>query len=155
MTLSKEDLIKYKHEIESKFGVCKILHAYENTALKNCSDTSNRNPSKGISWIDYWRAMTGCHETRLTCSSCGKMIFVGLVPRLYELIYKQTGDDAAKHRAEGGHVWLHNPSSGKYRGGGYITPLCPVCNAKRGLEIPILKGTIICQELGATINDEK
>ncbi len=146
---TKKDLEKYKHEFETEYGKCRILTSNQDTTLKNCSNTSNRVAPKGWSWIDYWRAMTDDANTTLTCSSCGKVIYVGEIPTIIKELYLLTDDKPENHKALGGHVWVNKPSKGNYEGGIYITPLCPECNNKRDESIPVLKGTKICKELGA------
>lgn len=151
MNTTKE-LCRYKKDIEAEYGCCQTLTAQKDVELKNCDDTSDRKAKGNVSWIDYWRAMCGRHGTRFTCGSCGKLIFTGEIPKIYEDMYNATGDNAESHRACGAHLWVNTPASGKYHGGRYIAPLCPACNAKHGRMIPVLKGTVICHELGATDN---
>lgn len=153
--MTEAEFAEYKKGIEEQFGNCKVLTANRDTTLKNCSGTSDRSADKGWSWIDYWRAMTGNHESRLFCSSCGQVIFVGDVPKIMQDLYIATDDSVERHKATGGHVWINTPKSGNYAGGRYILPLCPVCNAKLGEEIQIIKGSRVCKELGANINDEE
>lgn len=151
--MTEAEFNEYKKDIEERFGKCKVLTANQDTTLKNCTNTGNRTADKEWSWIDYWRAMTGNHESRLFCSSCGQVIFVGEVPKIMKDLYIATGDTEERHKAMGGHVWVKAPSNGKYPQGRYITPLCPACNNKRGEEIPIIKGSRICKELGANIEE--
>ena len=103
--------------------------------------------NKNVSWIYYWRAMTGLHSGTMACSSCGKEIYTGFVTLEMRTKY---GDKVNEHKAEGGHVWVDAPDGSNFKGGRYITPLCPACNAKRGQQITILKGSVLCKELGAT-----
>ena len=153
--MTETELNEYKKSIEEQFGNCRVLTANQDTKLKNCENTAERSAEKGWSWIDYWRAMTGNHESRLFCSSCGQVIFVGDVPKIMKDLYVATGDTVERHKAMGGHVWVKPPSNGQYPGGRYITPLCPVCNAKRGEELPIIKGSRVCKELGANIDESE
>lgn len=150
---SKEELRRYRSEIEAEYGRCKVLTAKTDTSSRNCNNTSERVADNDFSWIDYWRAMTGISDTRLFCSSCGKVIFVGNIPPLMEDFYSKTKDNPESHKAFGGHVWVIASKNGKYPGGRYITPLCPACNNKCNEQIPILKGTKLCKELGAHIKD--
>ena len=147
--MQQEELKRYKEEVESEFGKCRVLTAKVDTTLTNCNDTSDRKAPKGISWIDYWRSMTGCYDTRLTCCSCGKVIYAGKVPDVMVNMYRETGDDASRHKAIGGHMYVEESETGKYPGGRYIAPLCPECNTRRGVTLPIQKGTKICKEVGA------
>lgn len=150
---TKQELEDYKQDIETAYQPCRVLTANHDTILKNNNGSSGRVAEKDWPWIEYWRAMTGVTETRLTCSSCGEVIFVGDVPKVMQNLYLSAGDSPDRHKACGGHLWVNSPKSGKYLGGRYIAPLCPGCNNKRGENIPILKGTRICKELGSHIKE--
>ena len=152
--MTEAEFNEYKKSIEEQHGGCRVLTANQDTTLMNCKDTCNRTAEQGWSWIDYWRAMTGNHESRLFCSSCGQVIFVGEVPKIMKDLYVATGDTVERHKAMGGHVWVNKPANGRYPEGRYITPLCPACNSRRGEEISIIKGSRICQELGANIEEK-
>lgn len=143
----------YKQFIEENYGECDVLQASCDHEKKNCGGTSNRFAPKSISWIDYWRAMTGNHGTIMTCSSCGKELFVGEPTEEQKKKFTKGDDTIEKHRAQGGHVWVNAPSDKGYSGGRYITPLCPECNGKHDQHIPIRKDAIYCKELGASIID--
>ena len=148
MTLSK-----YKQEVEYEFGECTILHSNFDHKERNCGNTEGRIAYKFVTWIDYWRAMTGNSATTMCCSSCGKEIFVGEPTSAQKLKFSVRGDKVENHRAHGGHIWVDSPASKEYTGGRYITPLCPECNGQHGKEINIRKDSIYCKELGATINE--
>lgn len=60
------------------------------------------------------------------------------------------GETEDEHKAEGGHIWLTTPKDADWHGGRYITPLCQACNAKRGQQITLKKGSVLCKEVGAT-----
>lgn len=145
------DLIAYKSYIRKQFGIYPNIKVTKSTTLANCNGTFNRKAPCGFSWIDYWRAMSGSHITLLTCSSCGKIIHVGFVPKLMSNIYALSGDCEKRHIAVGGHVWVKTPTHSSYSGGRYITPLCIECNNKRGESITIRKGSILCKEVGASV----
>ena len=153
--MTEAEFLAYKKEIEEQFGNCNVLTSNRDITLKNCNATSERSAEKGWSWIDYWRAMTGNHDSRLFCSSCGQVIFVGDVPKIMQDLYIATGDTIERHKAMGGHIWINSPNSAKYPEGRYITPLCPACNNKRGEDIPIIKGSRVCKELGANNIEEE
>lgn len=153
--MTEDDFLEYKKEIEEQFGDCKVLTANQDTILKKCNDFGGYVAEKGWTWINYWRAMTGNHESRLFCSSCGQVIFVGDVPKIMQNLYIATGDSIERHRAIGAHVWINPPKSGKYPGGRYILPLCPACNAKLSGDISIIKGSRVCRELGSNVIEEE
>lgn len=143
---SRDELLLDKISIEEENGEpCKILTANEDCIVANANNTSGRNAPNGLTWIDYWRAMAEEYDTMLHCSSCGKVIFVGEVPKLMKLMYQQTGDTPEAHRAIGGHIWIQGGES--FSGGRYITPMCPECNAQRGEKIRIRKDSIVCKEI--------
>ena len=50
---------EYKQAVEKENGECQILHAQNTHNKKNCGKTGDRDAPKGVSWINYWRAMTG------------------------------------------------------------------------------------------------
>ena len=137
---------EYKKEIEERFGECDILEVTKDTILKNAEKTGDRDAYKNMSWIYYWRAISGNHSGSMRCSSCGKEIFSGLATLSMSQKY---GDKINEHKAEGGHIWIDAPEDNSFSGGRYITPLCPACNAKRGQHIPILTGRVLCKEKGA------
>ena len=144
---------EYTKEVENKFGKCTILDCKSDHKKKNCGNTGDRTAYKGVSWIDYWRAMTGKTDASMFCSSCGKEIFVGEPTLEQTLKFSRGTDKVENHRAHGGHIWVNStPANSAYTGGRYITPLCPECNGQHGKEINIRKGSEYCKELGATIS---
>lgn len=148
-----QELKEYKESIEKECGKSTVLKVNIDNEKTNCSNTGNRSAKNGWSWIDYWRAMTGTFKTQLNCSSCGKTIFVGPAPKMMENMFVRTGDKAENHTAIGGHVWVETPGSTKYKGGRYITPLCPHCNSQHDKKIIIKKGSLLCKEVGAEVQE--
>lgn len=145
---------EYKDEIESTFEPCTKLEATSDTTLLNANKTGDRDAYKGISWINYWRAMSGKTSSTMCCSSCGKEIFVGKPTPAQKIRFSVGDDNVDNHRAEGGHIWVNAPKEANNTGGRYITPLCPSCNAKRGQQITIKKGSELYKELGATKKED-
>lgn len=146
---------EYKEEIEKRFGVCDILDVTMDIKLKNADKTGDRDAYNYVDWIDYWRAITEKFATTLKCSSCGKTIIIGEPSEAQRRLFSLGDDTVAKHKAEGGHIWITAPEGANYSGGRYITPLCPSCNAKRGQQITIKKGSVLCKEKGAIITNQK
>ena len=146
---SKQQLEEYRTEVLSECGKCTLLRVKQDNNKINCSNTSGRTAAKGWSWIDYWRAMTMTPNTQLACASCGKVTFVGPVPKMMEKMYELSGDSSTNHIAHGGHVWVNAPKGASYEGGRYIVPLCPDCNGKHGKGIVIKSGSLLCKEIGA------
>lgn len=138
---------EYKKEIEANHKEYMTLCVGNDVFLQNGNNTSERKAPKGYSWIDYWRAMSGNHNSRLECSSCGKMIFADGVPTMITTMYSMMGFDEKEHIAEGGHLLVKDPLSHDYSGGFYIAPLCSKCNGQRGKNINIKKGTVLCKEV--------
>lgn len=147
--MNKEELQEFRDYIRityDKDGEYGNLEQICDGSIKNATRTSDRYADKGVSWINYWRALAGDYDNELTCSSCGQKI-VAEIP-LHEFLF----GEGNVTQAVGGHVWI--PGTNDYKGGRYITPLCPACNAKRGEYIPILKGSKFVKELGANVKDE-
>lgn len=151
-TIMNNAFSEYKQEVVKNFGECTILHSNVDLKKKNCGNTGDREAYKGVSWIDYWRAMTGNTDATMCCSSCGKEIFVGEPTSAQKEMFSKGDDKVEKHRAHGGHIWVVTPANKKYTGGRYIIPLCPECNGQHGKEINIRNGSVYCKELGATIS---
>lgn len=138
----------YINSTYNKDNIHKVLRFVEDGEVSNANKTGDREADNGVSWIDYWRAMTDCHDDPLYCSSCGKEIYTGSISPSKKLEYALFGDNSS-HKAEGGHIWLQGTTDIPV--GRYITPLCPSCNAKRGQKIPVIKGGLIFKELGAKV----
>ena len=143
-----EEYKEYTNSTYNKDGLHKVRHFANDGEMTNANNTSDRDADKNVSWINYWRAMTGNHTDPLYCSSCGKEIYSGKIPDSAMLKYRLSGDKSS-HKAMGGHIWVQGTQN--VPGGRYITPLCPECNAKRGQRIPVKKGSIIFKELGAKV----
>lgn len=144
--MTKQEFDKYRNEIEDQYGECTVLVSKFKQKAKNANGTSNRIAYKSISWIEYWQAMTCNYDHVLYCGSCNKEIFVGN-PTSSDL--EKFKENVDSHKAYGGHIWINAPKDADYRGGRYIIPLCPQCNAKHDIEINIREGVKCCKELGA------
>lgn len=148
--MTKAELTSYRENFVDKFEEPTILTVNKQDLFKNAEETGDRDAYGGISWIDYWRAVTRNHATILRCSSCGKEIIIGEPTFEQKLDYELVGEKANDHKAEGGHIWLTAPKGADWHGGRYITPLCPACNAKRGQQIPLKNNSVLCKEIGAS-----
>ena len=137
----------YKKRIEDKHIDYVTLYVEQDAELPNGNNTAGRKAPEGLSWINYWRAMSGNHKSQLECSSCGKMIFVDGIPQIMSKMYKLMNIDENDYIAHGGHLLVEESQSHDYVGGFYIAPLCPKCNAQRGYKIKIRKGTVLCKEV--------
>lgn len=147
--MTDAELKSYRIRFVQEFGEPHLRKVTKEGLFKNAERTGDRSAHGGISWIDYWRAMTGNHATTLYCNSCGKEIVIG-APNVFQRIkYGNNGETETEHQACGGHIWLTAPAGADWQGGRFITPLCPACNAQRGEHIPLREGSILCKELGA------
>lgn len=99
-----EKFDEYKKEIEANHKEYMTLCVDDDVFLQNGNNTSERKAPKGYSWIDYWRAMSGNHESSLECSSCGKMIFVDEIPQMLKKMYGLMGLNENENIALGGHL---------------------------------------------------
>ena len=147
--ISENELNSYKSEFIEKYENLQQLTVSTSGLVKNAERTDDRKAYKDVSWIDYWRAMTGNHQTTLSCSSCGKEINVGEPTFAQKFDYISKGETAAEHQAMGGHVWMTAPTEEDWKGGRYITALCPAGNNKRGQQINLRVGSLLCKEEGA------
>ena len=145
---------EYKKEIEANHKEYMTLCVGGDVFLQNGNNTSERKAPKGYSWIDYWRAMSGNHNSRLECSSCGNVIFTGDVSLTMKKMYGLMGLNENENIALGGHLLVKDPQSlakdpqsHDYSSGFYIAPLCLKCNGQRGKNINIKKGTLLCKEV--------
>ena len=143
------ELSSYRTNFVQQFGEPDIVTVTQSGNVKNAEKTGDRDAHGGVSWIDYWRAVTQNYATTLHCSSCGKEIIVGEPTSEQKLEWQLMGETVDEHKAEGGHIWLTAPEGADWQGGRYITPLCPACNAKRGQQIFLRKGSALCKEVGA------
>lgn len=152
--MTTAELENYRQNIVQSFEDPVVITVRSGGYALNAGDTSNRDAHGGISWINYWRAITKNYDTILHCSSCGKVIFVGELTQAQIRQNLPIGANLEDYRAHGGHIKLLPPVDAKWRRGLYITPLCPECNAKHGQRIPIRAGSILCKEVGANITEE-
>ena len=122
----------------------------EDEKFKNLPDSSNRIAWKGVSWIDYWRALTGNYSNGVTCACCGRLIYSDLKdPEWSASIVMCKEDEKASsiddYQAEGGHVECL--STDEYFNGAYIVPLCRKCNHPTNKFVPLRKGSVLCPEM--------
>ena len=147
--MTSAELSSYQTNFVQSFDAPTILTVNEGGMFKNAEKTGDRDAHGGVSWIDYWRAITRNHATILHCSSCGKEIVTGEPTFGQKVDWELSGETEDQHKAEGGHIWLTAPKNANWQGGRYITPLCPACNAKRGQQIFLRAGSVLCKEVGA------
>ncbi len=147
--MTEVDLKSYRNNFVEQFGEPTILTVNKEGLFKNAEKTGDRDAHGGVYWIDYWRAITQNHAIILHCSSCGKEIVVGEPTFEQKIDWELNGETEDQHKAEGGHIWITAPKDADWQGGRYITPLCPACNAKRGQQIFLRKGSVLCKEIGA------
>lgn len=113
--LKKEELIEYRSKLENELSAkCEVLVAQQDVKVHNVENTSERRAPHGVPWIDYWRALTGRSENLLMCASCGKIIFVGDVPKVMKNMYAITNDTPEAHLAFGGHISITHSDDENY-----------------------------------------
>lgn len=152
--MTAAELTSYRNEICQKYKGIKKLQILNDVSLLNAEDTDNRVAYKGISWIDYWRSLTKRYTTILHCSCCGKEIIIGTPTPEQVLEWTTLDETIDEHKAEGGHVEFSAPKEADWKGGLFIVPLCPKCNAQRGKYITIKEGSYLCKEVGANVTEE-
>lgn len=149
--MNEKDLRNYFEELKLEFGETNLIAIKNESeeAIPNAPNTSDRIAWKGISWINYWRAVTQIHSNKLQCARCGKTIFADLQsPDCEEYIKEHLIKSRESIQAFGGHI-IDNCKD-DYFSSYYIVPLCAEHNQTNCTEKRIQAGTIRCLEIGAT-----
>lgn len=128
-----------------------IIKLDEDKRYPNLPESGNRKAWKGVSWIDYWRALTKKYENMLSCACCKRMIFANIEDsQCQELVRSRqlagTKASEEEYQAEGGHVGM-NSNFDKI----YIVPLCRICNNHNNKYVTLRKDSVLCPEVGYTI----
>ena len=105
--MTSAELSSYQTNFVQSFDAPTILTVNEGGMFKNAEKTGDRDAHGGVSWIDYWRAITGEYATTMYCSSCGKEIVVGEPTKDQKLDWDLMGESEEAHKAEGGHIWIN------------------------------------------------
>lgn len=151
LTMTSEELNLYRERFLKEHELPSTYLTITDKLIINASDTSNRKAWGGISWFNYWRAMTQNHDEMQQCSFCGKEIFADITSFVckhhflsrHKLGMKESIDD---YEAFGGHVFKNFENT---KDGYWILPLCRDCNNKQGA---ICKsGVTFCEEIGAIV----
>lgn len=115
--------------------------------------TGDRKAFGSISWIEYWRRLTGCGDVGLRCTFCGQLIFFDVdscachswrMDHPDEMQYMSKDD----YQAVGGH--FHK--NGKDNSDGYIiVPCCKSCNGKADdTDLVVCEENMFVEEVGAS-----
>lgn len=115
--MTAAEVENYRQNIVQNFGDSVVITVRTGGCALNAGDTGNRDAHGGISWINYWRAITKNNDTILHCSSCGKVIFVGELTQAQIRQNLPIGANIEDYRAHGGHIKLLPPVDAKWREG--------------------------------------
>lgn len=156
--MTAEELKRYAEQYRQNFGEPINLKCNSLESIPNALNTSNRHAWGGISWINYWRALTGHYENALFCARCGKRIFADIESNECKDYVKQHNLSnypklqitVEALQAIGGHIL--NKTGEEYFEGYYIIPLCIDHNNEHCNIQTIQKDTLMCAEIGATID---
>lgn len=158
--MSESELSKYAQEFRNKNGNPNVIKLPDYLNVRNMQKSSSHEAWGEVSWIDYWRALTGNYENQQKCACCGKIIFADVdTKECQELvkIHRLSGRSeitADVFQAEGAHiVYAQDKSGGRYNGT-YIVPLCKKCNSSANDEcFEIKAGSILCEEIDYSIKN--
>ena len=115
--------------------------------------TSDREAYGNITWIEYWRRLTGFTGNHLKCSFCNSDIFIDVDcfdAKTMRMEHPKTSKE--KYQAEGGHYH----KNGKDNKDGYIIiPVCKECNGRsEDYDLKVTNSNQYVDEVGAKIKKE-
>ncbi len=90
--------------------------------------TSDREAYGKISWIEYWRRLTGFTDNHLKCSFCDADIFIDVDDfdaKTMRMEHPKTSKE--KYQAEGGH---YHKNRNDNKEGYIVIPVCKECNGR-------------------------
>jgi len=159
--MNESELSKYAQVFRNENGNPNVIKLSNYLNVRNMPKSSSRKAWGEVSWIDYWRALTGNYENQQKCACCGKIIFADVdTKECQELvkIHQLSGRSeitADVFQAEGAHiVYAQDKGGGRYNGT-YIVPLCKKCNSSADDEdFKVETGSIICEEIGYSIKKQ-
>lgn len=154
--MNEKELIDYSVHFHNENGEPYIIKLDKYETFKNLPRSSNRRAWGNISWINYWRALTGNYTNQMVCAHCGKAIFADVndpkctdFVRFYQLAGK-TDITENDYQAMGAHIQFE--TNDEIYDGIYIVPLCRECNNLKTEEgYSLQEGSVICAEIGQTI----
>lgn len=147
----------YQKEISKKFcsngmnmkGKLKKGDVYHNPPTEE--QTSKRKAYGPITWIEYWRRLTGFNGNHLKCSFCGGDIFINVdeCDAFLKRMNKPL-NDKSDYQAEGGHYHKNR----KDNSDGYIIiPVCKTCNGRNSdYDLVVKEENEYVEELGTFID---
>lgn len=149
--MSEEELKQYHDDFVREFGEPETQEWPAGRTFHNAPRT-DRKAWRGISWINYWRAMTGRYNNGMKCANCGKDIFAeidGYMVKntLINNYNSAIGGSLEDYQANGGHLFKNGDNA---HDGYWIIPLCKECNnfSNRN-EMRCKEATTVCEERGA------
>lgn len=155
--MNEQDLKDYKRDFEKDNYEPYVIQLSGSKDVVNMPNSRNRHAWRGVSWIDYWRAMTGYKDSIACCASCRKAIYIDIKSedskRHFEAC-KMTEPDLSldELEADGGHVLIEEDD--EIYDGVYIAPLCKKCNHATKKNLTLQAGSIICAEVGVTLSKD-
>ena len=150
----------YQEEITNKFcsagslknGKLKKGNIYHNPPT--VEHTGDRKAYGKITWIEYWRRLTGYKGNHLKCAFCGGDIFIDVdYCDAYLKRMNKPLTDKSDYQAEGGHYHKNGADDSD---GYIIIPVCKTCNGRSSeYDLEVKEENEYVEELGATIEEEK
>ena len=150
--MTEEELRQYREDFIAENGEPETQVWAVGTTFYNAHKT-NRRAWRGVSWINYWRAMTGYYDNAMYCAAFNKKIFAE--PEQFDgAMAFMSNYDPAKggsfqdYQAEGAHLFRNGINADE---GYWIIPLCKKCNHPTNTAQMTCKFEVtVCEELAAT-----
>lgn len=150
--MTEEELKQYHDDFIAENGEPETQGWMVGTTFHNAHRTKRR-AWRGISWINYWRAMTGHYANAIHCAACNKKIFAdpeqpdGAIT-FYTNYNPARGGSFKDYQAEGAHLYRNGVGAD---GGYIIIPLCKECNnPHNNSQMSCQYDVTVCEELAAT-----
>lgn len=153
--MTEEELRQYHDGFIAENGELETQGWTVGTTFYNAHKT-NRKAWRGLSWINYWRAMTGNYANAMHCAACNTKIFAepekveGAMTFLSNYDPSK-GGSLQDFQAEGAHLYRNGVNADD---GYWIIPLCKKCNhPTNNLQMVCKSDVTVCEELAATEED--
>lgn len=138
--------------MSAQTGTLTIDDIYHNPPERE--HTSKRKAYGDITWIEYWRRLTGFKGNHLKCSFCGADIFLD-VDSSDALNVRMENPKTSKEafQAQGGHYHMKRRDNSE---GYIIIPVCRECNARsEDFNLVVSEQNEFVEEIGASISEEE
>ncbi len=155
--MTENELKNYKQAFWAENAEPEVCKSSANQKWHNVPGSSGRHAWHGVTWIEYWRAFSETYSNKMTCSCCGKEIFVSTdaVDAKFTICVNQNAyPETEDVQACGGHVYIPTDGNDEFVGGVYITPLCKKCNNSTVDSLELKKGSLLVSEVGAMVDGE-